>query len=522
MEVIGPQEIENIQQTMHLNFSDLEIDCGGNQWDGLVKVWEDGRKSTFIELMTSILSDYESGKENRQDSFARLKNLSLRIGSDIVCLYKVTEPVGGAQAPWDIYRYGYDSDGRVWAVIVYAANTFALALGNDLKKTAQAARVKWVHELRNRALKDGMKSSDSKNTLQLLSEGSHAVVQDFFDSVNKDRLLRFLKQDDRNENLVPIFPTLVPEGATTLLEGSVDDPTLSTKLKETGWMVVRRLNKSKRRNRNVAYKLTEQTTRDMIASVEMQCLLTSGLCASKIFIGGKQEWEQDSSCMLARVNDGVGRLGILGFSSRGEYYQLAWVGDKGIEAALIGPCFFPEELKLVMGRQDVYIVGMSVWDALEKLTGRKTGWKAMDPSVITRDLPNASSEKTSFAALVFAATGVDIGYLKEAKAGIFRMIKFRWNKARLTKRQTVWGVLDVTLMFPIIFHLILHWMHRYSSSDFYKGSKACWGSLLEKILGPVVDRTRKLTEMPEDPSNCRDVLLQSAAFAQSVSVVERH
>ena len=30
MEVIGPQEIENIQQTMHLNFRDLEIDCGGN------------------------------------------------------------------------------------------------------------------------------------------------------------------------------------------------------------------------------------------------------------------------------------------------------------------------------------------------------------------------------------------------------------------------------------------------------------------------------------------------------------
>ena len=75
--------------------------------------------------------------------------------------------------------------------------------------------------------------------------------------------------------------------------------------------------------------------------------------------------------------------------------------------------------------------------------------------------------------------------------------------------------MDATMVFPIRFAIVIHWMHRYDKGDMYEGKDASWKTLLSRILGPLVDRVRR-GGSEADGCVARDMLLQTAAHIKSV------
>ena len=282
--------------------------------------------------------------------------------------------------------------------------------------------------------------------------------------------------------------------------------------------MIRRLYKGwKNRNHNSEQKRYEACTAKMITFLKATCTLKSGLCADAIWKGGKNEWKIDGKNILARVNKAVAKLQVLGFNGEGkenEYFQLAWVGDFGLEAIVLGPKFFPAELLEVMERDNIYVLGVAVWEDLFALTGRRTGWKGVDLSVMCSDLPGSDHRKPGMAGLIQAATGVSVEHMKSGEM-MKRLRVYGWNKVKLALDKIVYAAMDATMVFPILFAVVIHRMHRYDKGDMYEGKDASWETLLSRILGPLVDRVRR-GGSEADGCVARDMLLQTAAHIKSV------
>ena len=255
----------------------------------------------------------------------------------------------------------------------------------------------------------------------------------------------------------------------------------------------------------------------MIGFLKATCTLESGLCANAIWKGGENEWKIDGKNILARVNKAVAKLQVLGFNGEGkenEYFQLAWVGDFGLEAIVLGPKFFPAELLEMMERDNIYVLGIAVWEDLFALTGRRTEWKGVDLSVMCSDIPGSDHRKPGMAGLILAATGVSVEHIKSGEM-LKRLRVYGWNKVKLALDKIVYAAMDATMVFPILFAVVIHWMHRYDKGDMYEGKDASWETLLSRILGPLVDRARR-GGSEADGCVARDMLLQTAAHIKSV------
>ena len=147
-----------------------------------------------------------------------------------------------------------------------------------------------------------------------------------------------------------------------------------------------------------------------------------------------------------------------------------------------------------------------------------TGWRGVDLSVMSSDLPSANHGKPGMAALILAATGVSVEHLKSGRMKK-RLRIDGWNKAELELDKIIYAAMDATMVFPILFVVVIHWMHRYNKGDFYEGMEASWSTLLKRILGPLVDRARRGGSEAESCVK-RDMLLQTAANKKSVALQE--
>ena len=237
----------------------------------------------------------------------------------------------------------------------------------------------------------------------VLAKGSGALVDRWLDKVvwKKEKAGNLMARRHGVKDLEPINLSQVPHEVVTCLDAWLAPfERLNHEFGKVDWFVVRRAPwAAKAKAKNDRHKRNENVTDKMIRDIEEACSMKSGLVASTIWKGGRDEWEKDGENIMARVNQGLGRLKVLGFDSEGngDYYQLGWVCEKGLEALVLGPQFFPQELLDVMARDDVYLLGIGIWGDLQTLTGRKIGWRAVDMAVMSSDLPACNHSKPGMA-----------------------------------------------------------------------------------------------------------------------------
>ena len=550
MEFYGPEDIKKGQKAMQLDFKNASVDPRDMRWSTTDQVWKDGQRKTYGNIIEEILRDIHNESEP-SGIYSRLKNLSLRMGRDIVCVGKKVSGVPGAQASGHLYPSHRAGTATTFIVAVGGGTVFAAAKGDGMKATGLAARLRWLDALYCWAIENGVRrvakeegdqwtvEEDIKKVKErmffddgtmdsVIAKGAADVLKDWWDlekpvdpkTMNMEKLLEKMRNRQGLADYEEVDGSLLPEEAKASLEDLLVAGREKEAFRQADWLVMRRLYKGrKNRNHNSEHKRTEACTAKMIAFLKDTCTLKSGLCADAIWKGGENEWKKDGKDILARVNKAVARLEVLGFDGEGEnneYFQLAWAGDNGLEAVVLGPKFFPGELIEVMERDNIYILGVAVWEDLFGLTGRRTGWRGVDLSVMSSDLPSANHGKPGMAALILAATGVSVEHLKSGRMKK-RLRIDGWNKAELELDKIIYAAMDATMVFPILFVVVIHWMHRYNKGDFYEGMEASWSTLLKRILGPLVDRARR-GGSEADGGVKRDMLLQTAAKKKSVAM----
>ena len=146
----------------------------------------------------------------------------------------------------------------------------------------------------------------------------------------------------------------------------------------------------KNKNRSKGHRRKLEETAKLISSIKNQCTLDKGLCLTTIFKCGRHQWETGSGALVIRsLEAGINRFGVVGLDSEGNgsYFQLSWMGEEGLEALVVGPRFFPDELVAILTRDDVYVLGVAVMEDVLKLGGEGQGWKTVDLSVLASDMP---------------------------------------------------------------------------------------------------------------------------------------
>ena len=113
-----------------LKFDRNRVDPRSSKRKYLVQVWDDRRMTTFREIMAKTLREFGEGVIDQVQAFSDLKNLAIRMGSNVVCVAKQVKVVHGAQAPW--YQ-------TVWCVTMGAGFRFGAAKGQTLKEAGQKA-----------------------------------------------------------------------------------------------------------------------------------------------------------------------------------------------------------------------------------------------------------------------------------------------------------------------------------------------------------------------------------------------
>ena len=83
--------------------------------------------------------------------------------------------------------------------------------------------------------------------------------------------------------------------------------------------------------------------------------------------------------------------------------------------------------------------------------------KSVDLSVLVNDLPSSNLNRPGMASIVLDATGVDLSHLKKSSL----RYKGRDNKS-LSDKKFLYAMMDVNLIFPIIYKVLEHWRSRYS------------------------------------------------------------
>ena len=255
----------------------------------------------------------------------------------------------------------------------------------------------------------------------------------------------------------------------------------------------------------------------MLIRVKGICTMENGLCVQRIWKGGERACFVEGLKKMEHIQQGCKRLGVFGFDSEGQggiYYQISWIGESGIEALVIGPNFFPNELLTVLSSPGVYILGVGIWQDICSLSADITSFKTIDLSVLVSDLPSSNHAQPGMASIVKDVTGVDIKHLKKSS------LRYRgWEKEHLSDNKVLYAALDATAVFPALYKVLQHWRYRYHRGELLPGKPITWASILETVLGPLVNRCR-IDGMKENVS--RDPLLQTAGLLRSMHISEAH
>ena len=162
----------------------------------------------------------------------------------------------------------------------------------------------------------------------------------------------------------------------------------------------------------------------------------------------------------------------------------------------------------------VYILGVGIWQDICSLSADITSFKTIDLSVLVSDLPSSNHAQPGMASIVKDVTGVDIKHLKKSS------LRYRgWEKEHLSDNKVLYAALDATAVFPALYKVLQHWRYRYHRGELLPGKPITWASILETVLGPLVNRCR-IDGMKENVS--RDPLLQTAGLLRSMHISEAH
>ena len=350
---------------------------------------------------------------------------------------------------------------------------FGAAKGQTLKEAGQKARRVWVDRVYKAATRRGFSRIIEEWTMFAKEEG-----KDILDRMGHG------KGQCSTEHLPS---ELVPSGAKGC-SGDLWADRDYERYRRASWLLVRKLYHAKNKNRSEGHRRKLEETAKLISSIENQCTLDQGLCLTTIFKCGRRQWETGSGALVIRsLEAGINRFGVVGLDSEGNgsYFQLFWMGEEGLEALVVGPRFFPDELVAILTRDDVYVLGVAVMEDVLKLGGEGQGWKTVDLSVLASDMPTNDHQRPGMAALIMESTGTDITHLKKPKKGgkFFSLRKFGWDSATLSKEKIVYAAMDAAMAFPIVFNVIIFWSNTYSQGDLYDGQECSW-KVLKRILGP--------------------------------------
>ena len=127
MEFYGPEDIKKAQKSMKVDFEKATVDPRNMSWSTANEVWKEGQKKTFTDILKGILWDINLESHPSVSVYSKLKNLSIRMGRDIVCVGKKVSGAPGAQASGHLYPS--DPAGRtpMLIVVVGAGAVFAAA-----------------------------------------------------------------------------------------------------------------------------------------------------------------------------------------------------------------------------------------------------------------------------------------------------------------------------------------------------------------------------------------------------------
>ena len=263
-------------------------------------------------------------------------------------------------------------------------------------------------------------------------------------------------------------------------------------------------------------------------SIARQCLLHTGTGVGRIYKGGKEEYDWDGGRVLRRIREGVDRFPALALDSEGGdkvYYQVGWVGEDCLEAAIFGRYFFPEEVKELLRLPHVYIIGRSVHSDIGCLLGKATGHGGLDLSVLTLDLPDASENtrpmRSGLGTLATEATAVSFEHIKNSRKTpegkpFIGVRDGNWNKEHIGPFKTVYAALDVTLPFTILFRFLVHHAAIYKTIGRKNKVVPSWPSVLFASVGSLVDRVLNDRKMTVGRMNTpRDLSQHTSALALS-------
>ena len=492
MEVTGEEKVRRTQSAIGLTFRPGGTNPSERKKKSLSEVWEAGRRETFAKGLEGILVDFGVGVTDGSETFGRLKNLAIRMGAELICV--------GKHAP----------RGN-WLVTVGYDGLFAGARGQWLKETGQTARRLWVDELYQKFL--GLGGAN---------QSAGAIVEGWMiyaESTRGEALTEAMGNESWRTATQIVPADILPDRARACTEQLLnDDCAEAVTFRLASWLVIRRLYRTKNKRRNHLHLSRVEATEMLTSTVEKRCTLRSGLCASKIFKGGRREWARNGTArVLPRVEAGVRTFGVLGYDSKGDgaYRQLAWVGDHGLEAAVLGPRFFPPELARLMSRDGVYVVGVRPREEVSRLCDGRPGLRVVDLSLLARDLPTNDHSRSDMGSLILESTGTNVDHIELAGKGRFLEVRtYGWGREVIGAEKTVYAAMGATMIFPVMFDAILFWISRYANGDIYGGGAHTWEVLLDRILGPLVNRVRK-AGAGQEVAETRDILLHTAALAVS-------
>ena len=193
-----------------------------------------------------------------------------------------------------------------------------------------------------------------------------------------------------------------------------------------------------------------------------------------------------------------------------------------MEVLIVEPRFFPTEIKWLLVHSKVFILGVAVFDDLVSLYKDETTaeLKTIDLSVLASDLPTNDHSRPGMAGLIKDVLEVDVSHLKKAKEGRFKGLRTSgWNRENISEEKILYAALDAVVVFPIFFKVLKHWIGRYEKGDVLNGVEISWDTVLEKILGPLVNRIRK---GGSERMECleRDPPFQTAGLTKSIHAAD--
>jgi hypothetical protein len=580
MQRLGPKEVGDVGRRLRLDFDSAREDSNSRKGGTVLQVWKEGQRRTHRQRLVELLEKRDEGM-GPKELFGEMKNMAVRWGSNILCAGKVVYPERAAQetskhTPKPCKRRrrrrktqallrreaSGDDETQVGvnikqpmtkrAMMVGAGGVFVSAKGTNLKETGQAAMSKWAETITERIIEAGVKcviedgemwlvgsspeeadrklrnrmSFDPLVRRKVYEKGTSVILAAWWkdDTVAGARWWPYMRHREGLDMSEEVDASVLPDEGLRVFQELFDaNSEEATKFETASWEVWRRLYFRKNANKNKDFKERERLMEEMVHSLEKGCSLESGLVAEVIWKGGEDAWEANGQEIMQRLRKGLCRLPVAGFDGEGEgcYYQLAWLGELGLEALVLGPGFFPQEVMEVLEDEDVYVLGVNVWEDLLHVLGKKKGWKGVDLSILTSDMPSAKHSKPGMATLIYQATGVKVDHLKKPWEQKFVGLRSTgWKTIRISDEKIVYAAMDATMALVIFYDVLLHWMSRYKQADFLEGDSVTWKAFLSRILGPLVDRRRVDGRENSDSFVRRDLLTHSAGIYRSSPIEE--